>query len=198
MEVVETPVGEPEVAPPSPRRGRTAVAVTVVIAVVVGLFIAVLATREPAQNRRVSSPLVGLPAPGIVGTTLTGSSFDLGRQQGRWVLVNFFATWCVPCRDEQPELVQFQEEHKALGDASVVSVIYDDESGAATDFFERTGGTWPVVLDPDSQLAVNYGVAAVPESYLVAPDGTVVAKLIGGVTRAGLNKIMAQLTGAAP
>jgi cytochrome c biogenesis protein CcmG/thiol:disulfide interchange protein DsbE len=181
----------------APRRGRTALAAAVVIAIVVGLFVVVLATREPSTDRKVDSPLIGLPAPGISGGTLQDRTFDLDRSRGRWVLVNFFATWCVPCRNEHPELVAFQREHAQAGDADVVSVIYDDEPGAAAAFFDEAGGAWPVVLDPDGRLALDYGVAQVPESYLIAPDGTVVAKVIGGVTATGLDKLLADLSGGA-
>ncbi len=180
-----------------PRRGRTALAVSVVIGVLAGLFVLVLATREPSTDRRTSSALIGQPAPAITGETLSGRSFDLNRSRGRWVLVNFFATWCVPCRTEQPELVKFSEQHARTGDADVVSVMFDDEPAAARKFFEEEGGTWPVVLDADRSISVRYAVAGVPESYLVAPDGTVVAKLVGGVTAAGLDKLLAELGGRA-
>jgi cytochrome c biogenesis protein CcmG/thiol:disulfide interchange protein DsbE len=179
------------------RRSHTALAATIVVAVLVAAFIAVLATRQPSTDRRADSPLIGLPAPGVTGETFDGRSFDLDRSRGRFVLVNFFATWCIPCRNEHPELRAFQSEHKQAGDVDVVSVVFDDEPDQARTFFEEEGGSWPVVLDPDGRLSLDYGVAKVPESYLIAPDGTVVAKVIGGVTAAGLDKLLADLEGKA-
>jgi cytochrome c biogenesis protein CcmG/thiol:disulfide interchange protein DsbE len=91
---------------------------------------------------------------------------------------------------EHPELDAFQKEHEKTGDATVVSVIYDDDPDDAAAFFERQGGDWPVVLD-DSGISAFYGVTKVPETYLVNPDGRVVKKLIGGVTQEGLEAYMA-------
>jgi cytochrome c biogenesis protein CcmG/thiol:disulfide interchange protein DsbE len=174
-------------------RPRFALSVVVVLAVVLGLLLLVLATREPSTDRRVSSPLVGEVAPLVEGETLDGAAYDLDRERGRWVVVNFFATWCIPCRREHPELVEFGERHRRSDDASLVSVVYDDDPDTAGDFFEEAGGEWPVVLDPEGRVALDFGVAAVPESFVVAPDGTVVAKVVGGVTADGLDRLIADI-----
>jgi cytochrome c biogenesis protein CcmG/thiol:disulfide interchange protein DsbE len=176
---------------------RTALVVTAVIAVLVALLVAVLATRAPSTERVSRSPLIGRLAPAIAGATLDGGSFDLADHRGRWVVVNFFATWCIPCLEEHPELVAFDEAHAAIGDASVVSILFDDEPDDAREVFAKRGGDWPVVIDDEGAVGVAYGVARVPESFLVAPDGTVVQRLVGGVTRAQLDGILAQYEAAA-
>jgi cytochrome c biogenesis protein CcmG/thiol:disulfide interchange protein DsbE len=176
---------------------RTALVVTAVIAVLVALLVAVLATRAPSTERVSRSPLIGRLAPAIAGATLDGGSFDLADHRGRWVVVNFFATWCIPCLEEHPELVAFDEAHAATGDASVVSILFDDEPDDAREVFAKRGGDWPVVIDDEGAVGVAYGVARVPESFLVAPDGTVVQRLVGGVTRAQLDGILAQYEAAA-
>ena len=173
-----------------PSRSMPVAAIAVVVVVVVGLLILVLFTREPAANRQADSPLLGLDAPALVGTTLDGSAFDIDDQQGRWVLVNFFATWCAPCRQEHDDLAAFHQRHQTIGDAGVVSVVFDDTTGNAREFFEEEGGGFPVVISDEGDIALDYGVLKVPESYLVAPDGTVVAKIIGGVTSDGLEAIL--------
>jgi cytochrome c biogenesis protein CcmG/thiol:disulfide interchange protein DsbE len=165
-------------------------AVAIVVVVVVGLLVVVLFTREPATDRQGDSPLLGRQAPALVGTTLDGSAFDIADQRGRWVLVNFFATWCAPCRQEHPDLAAFHDLHRAIGDASVVSVVFDDTTGNAREFFESEGGGFPVVISDEGDIALDYGVLKVPESYLVAPDGTVVAKILGGVTEDGLEALL--------
>jgi cytochrome c biogenesis protein CcmG, thiol:disulfide interchange protein DsbE len=164
------------------------------VLVVLAGFIAVLATSG-GDDRQVRSTLIGRTAPAIAGDTIDGGAYDLADDRGRFVLVNFFATWCVPCIREHPELVEFEERHRAEGDASVVSVVFDSRPAQVRDFFERNGGEWPVVLDPDGRTALEYGVAGVPESYLLAPDGTVLIKIEGGVTADDLDRLLRQVQG---
>jgi cytochrome c biogenesis protein CcmG/thiol:disulfide interchange protein DsbE len=176
------------------RRGRVVATSLVVLALVLGLVV-VLATSEPAANRIASSPLVGQPAPAVVGSTLDGSEFDLADESGRWTLVNFFATWCAPCRQEHDDLAAFHERHEAIGDAGVVSVVFNDELSDARAFFDEFGAPFPVITSDDGAIALDFGVAKVPESYLVSPDGTIVAKIIGGVTDEGLEELLARFAG---
>lgn len=177
-------------------KGRTAAWIAAPVLVVLLGFIVVLAASDPSGGRESTSPLIGKPAPPIVGETIDLEDYDLAEHRGRFVLVNFFATWCIPCIREHPELVNFARRHEAAGDAAVVSVVYDDRPADARDFFEENGGDWPVVTDPDGRISVSYGVARVPESYLVAPDGRVVTKVVGGVTASGLDGILVEAKAA--
>ena len=182
-----------------PPRRRLVLVASAVVAVLLVAFVVVLATREPAQNRVADSPLVGEVAPPIAGETIApeatvGTPFDLDRLRGQWVVVNFFATWCVPCQTEHPELVEFSERHAAAGDASVVSVVFGDEASDVADFFAENGGDWAVV--DGEGVILDWAVAAVPESFLVAPDGVVVAKVVGGVTADGLDDLLLEAQGA--
>ncbi len=168
-----------------------------VIAIALGLgmvaLIAILATRPPALDRQGKSPLLGKPAPDIVGTTVTstdGAEFKLSDRRGRFVLVNFFATWCAPCQQEHPELVSFSRRHLQAGDAEVVSVVFSDDDNDVKKFFEDNGGEWTVVSDPEGRTALDYGVTGIPESFLIDPNGFVVSKITGGVTSDGLDAII--------
>lgn len=177
---------------PALRRTRRALWIAVAVAVPVTLLVAVLATRQPAATQAVKSPLVGKPAPPIESTTVDGQQAGLSELKGKWVVVNFFATWCVPCRQEHADLVHFSQEHgpEAAGDATVLAVVYSDNTQAVREFRDANGGTWPMLTDPKGRIALDYGVSGVPESYLISPDGVVAAKLLGGVRTADLDQLL--------
>lgn len=171
----------------APRKRRTALYVSIAVGLVAILFVAVLASADPAADRVAPSRLIGRLAPDVSGPGLDGARYDLSSQQGRYVLVNFFATWCIPCVDEHDDLVRFSQAHE---DAAVVSVVYSDEPADVRRFFAERGGDWPVVEDEDAK--VHWGVRGVPESFLIAPDGLVLTRLVGGVTFGGLERLLAE------
>lgn len=166
--------------------------VAAAVGVVLLAFFVLLATRDANETGVPSIDLDGELAPPIVGITLDGERFDLDDMRGQFVVVNFFQTTCVPCRVEHPELVSFHDAYAEQGIASVVSVAFDDNPERIRDFFAEFGGDWPVIADDTGPMAVDYGVPLVPESAIVAPTGEIVTKLIGGVTRAQLESIIAE------
>lgn len=184
----------PGPAVPTPRRGRLALAICVPLGVVLLLFVVLLATRDPATDRQVESALLGRAAPRITGTTIEGRPFDSSTYDGRWLVVNFFATWCAPCIQEHPELMAFQRAQAAAGQANVISVVFSDDEPSVRRFFQREGGDWPVVLATGTAIP-DWGVTGVPESFIVDPAGVVRAKLVGGVTAAGLQRFLDRAQG---
>ena len=176
---------------------RSAVWIVLPVAVAFALLIVLLATGEPASERAANSTAVGRLAPLIEGEDLDAQWFDIDDHRGQWVVVNFFSTTRVPCIVEHPELVAFAEERVITGDAIVVSVAFDDASANVRDFFLANGGEWPVITTDTGSIAVDYGVTAVPESYLVAPSGVVAAKLIGGITKDDLDNQIEDLVARA-
>jgi cytochrome c biogenesis protein CcmG/thiol:disulfide interchange protein DsbE len=177
---------------PALRRTRKVLWIAVAVAVPLALLVIALANGDPAATRAVKSPLIGKQAPPIDGTTVDGAHASLAGMQGKWVVVNFFATWCVPCRQEHPDLVSFSQAHQPTGDAAVLGVVYSDNSQAVQEFRDKEGGTWPMLTDPKGRIALDYGVAGVPESFLISPDGMVVAKLVGGVRAGDLDQLLNQ------
>ncbi len=173
---------------------RLALVTAVFVGAILLAFIGVLATSEGEQGLG-PSPLVGGLTPEVVGETVDGSTYDIQAERGRWVVVNFFSTTCVPCIVEHPELVAFDEAHSLTGDASVVSIAFSDTSQNVITFFEENGGDWSVLAADTGRHAINFGVAAVPETYLVSPNGIVTTKFTGGVTQADLEAEILRLSG---
>jgi cytochrome c biogenesis protein CcmG/thiol:disulfide interchange protein DsbE len=127
----------------------------------------------------------------VAGEPLLGDAFDIGTND-RWLVVNFFATWCVPCREEHPQLRIIDEELGADGTAQVVSVAYDDQPEKVKQFFEDEGGDWPVLDSDQGRTALDWGVVKVPESFLVSPTGIVVERIQGGVVAADVEEAIAR------
>ncbi len=173
------------------RRTRRALWIAVGVAVPVAMLVVVLAVQPPAGTRQVKSPLVGKAAPAAAGTTIDGTQASLADLRGKWVVVNFFATWCVPCRLEHPDLVRFAEQHTTIGDAAVLGVVFGDNTQAVREFRDEEGGDWPMLTDPSGRTAIDFGVAGVPESFLVDPQGKVVAKIVGGIRAPDLDRLLA-------
>ena len=170
------------------RRTRRGLWIAVGVAVPLALLITVLATREPAQTRIGDSPLLGKQAPAVDAMTVDDVPFRLSDTRGRWVLVNFFATWCVPCRLEHGDLIQIAQR----GDAAVVGVVYSDSVQAVKEFRADEGGDWPMLTDPRGRIALDFGVAGVPESYLIDPDGRIAAKILGGIRAVDFDRLLAE------
>jgi cytochrome c biogenesis protein CcmG/thiol:disulfide interchange protein DsbE len=184
---------EPAVEPLDEPAGgpRAALVSSVVLAVLVALIVAVLANSDPSTERATQSPLLGRLAPVTEGTTLDGEQVSIDDYRGRWVVVNFFASWCTPCIVEHPELAAFDAAHRAAGDAVLIGVTFENKSEEARAFFAQRGGDWPVIDDPDNSIGVAYGMAKVPETFVIHPNGTVVQRFVGGVTRADLDELIA-------
>ncbi len=157
------------------------------VLVVVAALVAVLAASPNYQTRQVANASIGHVVP-LAGPTLTGSGFDLTAERGRWVVVNFFASWCGPCQQEEPELVTFAFEHRAPTDTALVGVVVDDSDTAARTYQQQQGATWPTLADPDGSLGVRWAVLGQPETFLVDPQGVVVAHIDGPVTAAYLDR----------
>lgn len=158
----------------------------------VGLLGLVLVTRLEGQPPARSVLLDG-PAPDLQGTTLDGGTFDLADWRGQVVLVNVWASWCVPCQQEQPLLVSSYRELAPRG-LQIVGINVRDKPEQARAFMQEFGqAPWPSVQDPDGRHAVDWGTFALPETYLVDPDGTVVAKAVGELDAAWIQQNVAPL-----
>ncbi len=165
------------------RQRRVAPFVAGAVGVVLAAFLVVLVLAEPGEGVVAKSPLLGKPAPEISSTVIDGDEFVLSRRKGSWVVLNFFNSTCVPCKQEHPALVDFADEQKQSDDpVEVYTIVNDDSDAAVKAFFAANGGDWPKVRDDDGAISVAFGVAKVPETWILDPDGFVRLRIMGALT----------------
>jgi cytochrome c biogenesis protein CcmG/thiol:disulfide interchange protein DsbE len=146
-------------------------------------FLVLLAFANPGGTESAESPLLGKPAPEVKSTLIDGGTFDLSRRKGSWVVFNFFNSTCVPCRQEHPVLVNYAEAQKSSDDpVEVYTIVNDDSDEAVKAFFASNGGDWGKVRDDDGAISVAFGVAKVPETWVIDPNGYVRVRILGALT----------------
>lgn len=164
-----------------------------VAAVMVG-FVVLLLRTDGEAGVGARSPLLGQPAPAVVTSTIDDESFDLARRKGSWVVFNFFNSTCVPCIAEHPALLAFAEDEAARTDgAEIYTVVNDDSDDAVRAFFAANSGDWPKLRDGDGAIAVAFGVAKVPETWIIDPNGFVRLRIMGSVVEGVLEEQLASL-----
>lgn len=167
---------------------RVARKAAIVVGVIVVAFLVILALAKPGDSESASSPLLGRPAPAIRSTTIDDRPFDLARRKGSWVVLNFFNSTCVPCRQEHKFLVSFDKEQtRSEEPVELYTIVNDDSDGAVKAFFTTYGGEWEKVRDDDGAISVAFGVAKVPETWIIDPDGFVRLRIIGALTEGFLS-----------
>jgi len=175
-------VAEPSPAAPvdaAGRRGRNPLALVVVALVAAGmLYFGFHMARRSGTGQRLGVHY-GTPAPDFTLETLDGKSVSLSSLRGKAVLVNFWATWCGPCKIETPWLVDLQNEYGAQG-LQIVGVAMDDSGKEEiAKFAKDMGMNYPVLLGKEAVGEAYGGVPALPESFFVGRDGKIVDKIMG-------------------
>ncbi len=122
-------------------------------------------------EERISAVDFGLPS-------LSGEEASLSEYKGQFVFLNFWATWCPPCREEMPSM---EVMHQELADFPfrVVAIDVQERPDAVASFVEEMGYSFPILLDESGRVAANYGVRGIPTTYFISPDGTVLGMLVG-------------------
>jgi len=132
---------------------------------------------------QVDGPLVGKAAPDFSLLTLDGGTISLASLRGRPVVLNFWASWCVPCRQEAPILRDLSEQQSANG-LAVVGVVFSDKNlKAVRSFIQEYALAYPSLLDPKLDTSIAYGVSGVPETFFIDRQGMVRAYIQGVLTR---------------
>jgi cytochrome c biogenesis protein CcmG, thiol:disulfide interchange protein DsbE len=167
------------------------------------VFLAVLAVigllGYGLLNKSAKALEPGEAVPGTVLPKLDGEGAgSVSDYRGRWVLVNVWASWCVPCRDESPALERFHRAHRGQR-FTILGVDSNDLTDDALSFVRRYGITYPQLRDGSGDFSQDdLGTTGVPESFLVGPDGKLVLHRLGPVTSAYLDSNVAPyLTGKA-
>jgi len=170
----------------------------VVVALAALAFLVLVAVAVPLGSTDTESvaisghPLVGKPAPGIELATPDGEAVSLAALRGRPVLVNFWATWCLPCRDEFPLLAGAYAQHAEDG-LEILGIVHDDTVDGARAFAADMGATWPILLDPDDAAWADYLGVGMPTSFFIDAEGVVRAASLGGFTEDGLTALLAKI-----
>lgn len=147
---------------------------------------------------KLPSALIGKPAPATALPPLQGLNLpglDPALFKGGVTLVNIFASWCGPCRDEHPELLELAKRN----DIRLIGFNYKDKDENARRFLGSLGNPYMAVgVDPSGRAGVEWGVYGVPETFVIAPDGTIAYKHVGPITPAiRTGKLAAAITAAA-
>lgn len=162
---------------------------------------AVFGARLGIDPTLVDSPLIGQPAPAREVPYLERpGAMSLAQLRGQVVVINFWASWCVPCREEHPALVSAAREYRAAG-VTFVGVNYQDGRDSAIGFLDELGRgeSYRYVTDPESRLALDFGVFGVPETFFLDRTGRIIAKITGASDYALMSRVLeAVLAGRQP
>lgn len=156
---------------------------------VVALLVFGLASKGSSRIA-VGETVPDKPLPHLEG----GGVESIADYRGEWVLVNFWASWCLPCRDEAPELEQFQQRQGG-GDFTVLGIDTQDLSDDGRAFARKYELSYPQLHDGDGKLAHEYGTTGVPENFLVDPKGKVQWLTPGPVTERALGEVETLIQG---
>lgn len=143
------------------------------------VFLCVSALHPVAMSQDVESIIAGKQAPNIVAKTLDGKDFDLSKLKGKLVLVDFWATWCPPCRKEIPHLVETYKKFKDKG-LVIVSVAVRESEDSVKEFVKEHKMDWIHIIDQSTdqgfKYAGMYDVSAIPTPFLLDKDGKVLLR----------------------
>lgn len=170
------------------RIGRSGV-VAAIAGLLVVFAVAVFAGVSFSSSSKVASAQTGAVVPAWSGMSLGGVRLSSDTERGRWVVLNFFATWCEGCQQETPALEAFVAAHPTS--VQVISVLHADSAADARRFARAHALTWPIVSVGADAIARDLRLAdALPQTDVISPDGRLVTVLAGAVTKAQLDRIV--------
>jgi peroxiredoxin len=173
------------------------------VAAVAILAVSYLANRPAAGGGGLTSvvlsgratgpaPEVGEPAPDFTATTVEGKQVALSKLRGRPLWLTFGASWCQPCRAENPDILAAYERYRAQG-LQVLAIFIQDEGSTIEDYAERTGLTYPKVDDSDSGIASSYRIVGIPSHFFIDSSGVLRTLRIGTLDPSGMDSALAEI-----
>jgi thiol-disulfide isomerase/thioredoxin len=126
------------------------------------------------------------PAPVFALTSLDGRPVASAALKGKTYVVNFWNSWCIPCRQEEPALKSFYAAHRADADFAMVGIVRDDEPSPVRAYVAANDIEWPVAFDPDGRAGLGFGTTGQPETYVIGPEGVAACGSLGPVSTAEL------------
>jgi thiol-disulfide isomerase/thioredoxin len=132
--------------------------------------------QKPATGNGADSATVLSVADSLSGKKLSASEY-----YGKVLFVNFWATWCPPCKEEMPSIEALYREMSSSDNFRMVTILYKDSPSSAHEYMKSQGYTFPVYVDTEGKTARQYGVTGVPETYIVDKKGNLVKRFIGGL-----------------
>jgi cytochrome c biogenesis protein CcmG/thiol:disulfide interchange protein DsbE len=172
-------------------------AVLVAGLLVVSPLLALLILNLGRDPHLVASPLVGRAAPPFSLPSVDGGApVSLDGLAGRPAVINFWATWCIPCLDEHAVLIE--AARSSQGDAHYLGIVYEDDADRVRAFLRQRGAAYPSLLDADGKTAIAYGIFGVPETFFVDARGRIASKHVGPLTRESLAANLAKARGSTP
>lgn len=143
-------------------------------------------------------PVIGVPAPPFETTDVEGRPVALADYRGKIVLLNFWATWCEPCKKEMPEMQAAYEKLQGQGFV-ILAVNFGEKPDPAGDFAHHGSLTFPILLDRNVKVAASYGVVNLPVSFFIDADGIIRERVFGGtLTAEGIERIVADIRARHP
>jgi cytochrome c biogenesis protein CcmG/thiol:disulfide interchange protein DsbE len=191
---VTAPLAPSPAVEPTPEvgaRSARVVALVVGLAMVGLLALMIWGIGKRAAGTVGSVPVTARPAPTFSLPLLDGASFDLASARGKPVVLNFWASWCIPCEDEAAVLERGSRMYRDR--AVFIGVNVQDTDPLARAFMQRFGVTYPNGRDTTGAIAVEYGMSGVPETYFVDRNGQLVAKWQGALDDARLRSFLDDL-----
>src|SRR5258708_6838813 len=177
---VDTQLEQPAALPKSKSRRRRIIIFTVISLVNVGLlavlWIALLTPASNSHNNASSDPLLGKPAPDFTLALLgkqPGKALHLADLKGKLIVINFWASWCDPCKQEAPLLQAQWQRAKAQG-VVFIGIDFQDGQSPALSFVQQNDLTYTNVVDPNGSTGIDYGVTGVPETFFIDRNGVIV------------------------